>query len=118
MATSKKPGCITDADAAVMLAALGSGPRLAVYRQILRAGPTGLTISRVQELSGIPPSTLKHHLTTLTGASLVEQEKLGREVYCRTRIDVVRALSDFLLRECCQASPSSPPARRASTTRS
>jgi ArsR family transcriptional regulator, arsenate/arsenite/antimonite-responsive transcriptional repressor len=95
---------LSDAAAAQMLAALGSQVRLLIYRTLLRAGSEGLTISTVQSMTDIPPSTLKHHLDALVQADLVEQDKRGREVYCTSNYANVRLLSAFLLKECCSLS--------------
>lgn len=84
-----------------MLAALGSLPRLCVYRALLRAGHEGLNVSELQAVTEMPGSTLKHHLSALVAAGLVAQERKGREVYSVARFDEVRRLNAFLLRECC-----------------
>lgn len=92
---------LSDADAAEMLAALGSMPRLTVYRALMRAGQNGLNVTQLLEVTRMPGSTLKHHLSALVEAGLVGQEKVSREVYSMARFDEVRRLSSFLIRECC-----------------
>lgn len=92
---------LSDEEAALMLSALGSLPRLAIYRALLRSGRQGLNVSELQEETEIPPSTLKHHVSALIDSGLVEQERRSREVYSTARIQEVRRLSGFLLRECC-----------------
>lgn len=88
-------------DAADAFAALGSRQRLAVLRLLVRAGADGLTVGRLQTGLGMPASTLSHHLRALILAGLVEQRRDGRNLICRARYDRIRALSDFLLGECC-----------------
>lgn len=90
-----------DEDAALMLAALGSMPRLTIYRSLLRSGARGLNVTELQEATQMPGSTLKHHVSALVDAGLLQQERRAREVYSMARFPEVRRLSAFLLRECC-----------------
>lgn len=88
--------------AASTFAALGSEQRLSVLRTLVRAGDDGLTIGVLGERSGVTGSTLTHHMKILTQAGLVRQAKQGRQIICAAvAYDEVRALSEFLLRECC-----------------
>ena len=89
-----------------MLAALGSPVRLKVYRLLLRAGVDGNSVSALQRSSGIPASTLNHHLAALSGAGLLSQERVGRELLCRAEYSDIQKLSAFLLQECCADAPS------------
>jgi ArsR family transcriptional regulator, arsenate/arsenite/antimonite-responsive transcriptional repressor len=92
---------LTDAQAAPMLAALGSEVRLKLFRQLLRSGRDGMSVSGLQRVMGIPPSTLGHHISALVTAGLVSQERQGRELICRSEFADIRGLSAFLLSECC-----------------
>ncbi|QYX57655.1 metalloregulator ArsR/SmtB family transcription factor [Roseovarius sp. SCSIO 43702] len=88
--------------AASTFAALGSEQRLSVLRALVRAGPEGLSIGELGARSGVTGSTLTHHMRILAQAGLVAQEKRGRSIICAAvAYDELRALSDFLLRECC-----------------
>jgi ArsR family transcriptional regulator len=91
--------------AAAMLAALGSTVRLKVYRLLLRAGGEGISVTTLQRSSGIPASTLNHHLAALVAAGLVSQERVGRELICRAEYSDIQRLSGFLLQECCADAP-------------
>ena len=83
-------------------AALGSEQRLAVLRSLVRAGPDGLSIGELGKRAGVTGSTLTHHVKILAQAGLVTQERRGRSVICAAvAYDELRALSEFLLRECC-----------------
>lgn len=84
-----------------MLAALGSMPRMAVFRALLRAGASGRTIGELQSDVNMPASTMKHHLMSLLEVGLVDQHRVGREVLCYAKFDDIRRLSAFLLHECC-----------------
>ena len=93
------PGLII---AAAQFAALGSEQRLAVLRCLVRAGPDGLSIGELGERTGITGSTLTHHVKILASAGLVSQARQGRSIICAAvAYDDVRALSGFLLTECC-----------------
>ena len=88
--------------AASTFAALGSEQRLSVLRILVRAGEAGLTIGALGERTGVTGSTLTHHMKILAQAGLVTQEKQGRSIICAAvAFDEVRALSEFLLKECC-----------------
>jgi ArsR family transcriptional regulator, arsenate/arsenite/antimonite-responsive transcriptional repressor len=103
---------LSDAQAAPMLAALGSEVRLGLFRQLLRAGQEGLSVTGLQRMTGIAPSTLGHHLSALVSVGLVSQERQGRELICRSEYSDIRRLSAFLLSECC-AGASEPASTRS-----
>ena len=105
MAVPKCQPALAEDRAAAMLAALGSTVRLKVYRLLLRAGTEGLSVTSLQRSSGIPASTLNHHLSALAGAGLVAQERVGRELICRAEYSDIQRLSAFLLQECCADAP-------------
>ncbi|MEM1286608.1 MAG: ArsR/SmtB family transcription factor [Cohaesibacteraceae bacterium] len=87
--------------AAEGFSAMGSESRLAVLQILVRAGKDGLPVGSIQERSGIPPSTLAHHLKFLAAAGLVSQERQGRSIVNRADFDHLEALAGFILRECC-----------------
>ena len=92
--------------AASQFAALGSEHRLSVLRTLVRAGPEGLSIGALGERCGVTGSTLTHHMKILAAAGLVTQEKQGRSIICAAaEYEVMRALSDYLLSECCADCP-------------
>ena len=88
--------------AADALAALGHEARLDVYRLLVRAGCDGLIVGDIAQHTGLPLSTLAHHLRALVGAGLVRQEKRGREVVNRPDFAAMRRTLSFLTAECCQ----------------
>lgn len=87
--------------AAQGFAAVGSGSRLQVLRVLVRAGSDGLTISDIQQRTGIAASTLAHHLRFLKSGELITQEKEGRSVINRANYPRIEALAAFLTNECC-----------------
>jgi ArsR family transcriptional regulator, arsenate/arsenite/antimonite-responsive transcriptional repressor len=86
---------------AKQLEALGNVTRLALYRTLVRAGPDGLPVGRIQERLEIPASTLSHHLQRLVATELVTQERQATTLICRANYDVMNALIGFLSEECC-----------------
>jgi ArsR family transcriptional regulator, arsenate/arsenite/antimonite-responsive transcriptional repressor len=87
--------------AAKQLEALGNPTRLQVYRTLVRSGPAGLPVSRVQEKLGIPASTLSHHLHRLIMNGLVTQERQGTTLISRANYPAMNALLGFMADECC-----------------
>lgn len=87
--------------AASCLAALGNPTRLRVYRLLVRAGESGLAMGQIQEKLGIPGSTLSHHCRALIVVDLIQQERVGTSLICRTNYPVMRGLIDDLAAECC-----------------
>jgi DNA-binding transcriptional ArsR family regulator len=83
------------------LAALGHDARLGVFRLLVKAGESGLSVGDIGEHMELAPSTLAHHLRALVDARLVIQEKRGREVMNRVDYEKMRGLLDFLSSECC-----------------
>lgn len=81
--------------------ALGSPVRLELYRMLIRAGETGMTITRIQQKTGIARSTLSHHLHRLIEGGLVTAEKSGAARICRANYPAMNTLISYLSDECC-----------------
>lgn len=88
-------------DAAARLEALGNRTRLALYRTLVKAGHSGLSVGECQQRLHIANSTLSFHLKSLIHAGLVTQERQSRTLICRANFDVMNALVGFLVDECC-----------------
>lgn len=81
--------------------ALGTPVRIQIYRMLVRAGESGLTIGRIQHKLGIPRSTLSHHIHRLIESGLVSSERSGTSLVCRADYGTMHALVDYLTSECC-----------------
>jgi DNA-binding transcriptional ArsR family regulator len=92
-------------EAAHTLSALALEGRLAIFRQLVRAGPNGMKAGEIGEAMGAHPSTLSANLTVLSHAGLVESRRSGRSIIYTARYDQMRALMAFLLDDCCNGSP-------------
>jgi DNA-binding transcriptional ArsR family regulator len=87
--------------AADALAALGNRTRLRLFKLLVRAGREGANVGTLQRLTGIPATTLGHHLGTLADAGLLGQERRGRECICTANYKAVAEVLDYVREECC-----------------
>lgn len=83
------------------LEALGNPTRLTIYRYLVRARPDGLPVAELQRRTGVPASTLSHHIRALVAVGLVTQERHATTLICRADGDTMDKTLGFLLRECC-----------------
>ncbi len=83
------------------LASLGHEARLSVYRLLVRAGDSGLSVGKLVEELELPASTLAHHLRMLVQSGLVIQERQGREVINRPDFAAMARITAYLQEECC-----------------
>ncbi|MCY4179528.1 MAG: helix-turn-helix domain-containing protein [Litoreibacter sp.] len=89
-------------EAASAYAALGSEQRLALLRQLTRAGEQGSTIGALGEATGLSGANLTHHLKILAQAGLIVQTRQGRSTICAAAdYATFKRLNDFLMAECC-----------------
>ena len=90
------------------LGALAQESRLAVFRLLVRTGPTGMAASKIAEEIGIAPSSLSFHLKELTHAGLVTPRQEGRFVIYAANFGVMNDLLAFLTDSCCSGNPCTP----------
>lgn len=95
-------------NAVTTLAALAQESRLAVFRLLVQAGPTGLAAGRISELTGIAPSSLSFHLKELSHAGLTAARQSGRFVIYTANFATMNALLGFLTENCCGGNPCTP----------
>ena len=100
-------------DAVRMLGALAQPLRLRLFRELVGAGPIGLTPGVLCERLDVPPSTLSFHLRELMRAQLVLAVRQGRHLIYRPDIKRINALLDFLTAHCCAGEPCGQTARPA-----
>jgi DNA-binding transcriptional ArsR family regulator len=81
---------------------LGHPTRLAIYRQLVKAGEQGVAVGAVQEALAIPGSTLSHHLKGLETGGLISQRREGRTLFCVAQYDQLDTVIEFLRKECCE----------------
>lgn len=91
-----------DTNAAILVFdALAQPTRLATFRLLVRHAPDGFPAGEVSNQLNIKQNTMSTHLGILARAGLVEPRRVGRSIRYHARLDQVRALSLFLLKDCC-----------------
>ena len=88
-------------ETAKCLAELGHVTRLQIYRFLVRMGKS-VSVGDIQQELSIPSSTLSHHISRLTKAELISQERDGRVLYCSPQFTRLQGIIDFLVDECCE----------------
>jgi len=83
------------------LDALAHRHRLAVFRLLVTAGPTGLCAGFVATQLKVPPSSLTFHLQQLRQAALVTQRRIGRQLFYAANFAAMNALVSYLTENCC-----------------
>lgn len=83
------------------LSALAHEGRLAIFRLLVRTGPSGMAAGDIARKFGMPPSSLSANLTILTHAGLVGPRREGRSIIYSARYDRMSKLLGYLLEDCC-----------------
>ncbi|NKJ44384.1 MULTISPECIES: ArsR/SmtB family transcription factor [unclassified Novosphingobium] len=91
-----------DNDSAIAaLGALAQGTRLDGFRLLVRHEPEGLPAGEIARLLDVPQNTMSAHLGILARAGLVRADRQGRTIVYRADLDGLRALTLFLVTDCC-----------------
>lgn len=88
-----------------IFSALAQGTRLQAFQLLVQKEPEGLAAGEISSLLGVPHNTLSTHLAILERAGLVSSERHGRNVTYRARLEAVRDIVMFLLKDCCGGRP-------------
>src|SRR5437762_9294915 len=88
---------------AAQLGALGHPARLAILRQVVEAGPEGVTTTGLRRRLGIPWTTLNHHLDRLVASRLLRSRRKGRLAVNTADYRALSSLTDFLWKDCCRS---------------
>jgi ArsR family transcriptional regulator, arsenate/arsenite/antimonite-responsive transcriptional repressor len=91
--------------ATLSLSALGHEGRLAVFRLLVSAGPTGLAAGEIARRLGMVPNSLSANLNILSRASLVTSRREGRSIIYQADFASMTALVGFLVADCCGGAP-------------
>jgi ArsR family transcriptional regulator len=84
------------------LAALAHNTRLAIYRLLVRHGPTGLSAGTIAERLDQVGATLSFHLTELANAGMVDSRQDGRFVFYSANYEQMNGLLGYLTENCRQ----------------
>ena len=90
------------------LAALAQESRLAVFRLLVQAGPSGIAATKISEQVGIPASSLSFHLKEMLHADLVTSRQESRFVIYSANFTTMAELIGFLTDNCCGGNPCAP----------
>ena len=96
------------------LSALSQESRLAAYRQLVQAGPDGLSVGELRERLGLPPATLSAHLNILRAAGLVSDQREGRVIRVTANYPQMNSLIAYLTENCCAGTADCGPAATCS----
>ena len=91
--------------AIVVLGALAQGTRLDTFRLLVRHEPDGMAAGEIARQLDVPQNTMSAHLGILARAGLVRAERRSRSIIYRADLDGVRALTLFLVKDCCAGNP-------------
>ena len=92
-------------DAVVRLAALAHDQRLAIFRLLVKEGPSGMPAGEIAGAVGATPTSASFHLKELDRAGLIHATRDGRYIRYAVHFDGMRKLLTFLTEDCCQGQP-------------
>jgi len=87
--------------AVAALAALAQETRLAIFRLLVVAGPTGQSVGEIGAGVKAAPATLSFHLKELTHAGLIVARQDGRYIFYSANFEHMQDLLGFLTENCC-----------------
>lgn len=87
------------------LSALAQEHRLAIFRLLVKTGPSGLSAGEIAEAVGISPTSLSFHLKEMDNAGLLRMWRDGRFVRSAVDVEGMRKLLTFLTEDCCGGNP-------------
>ena len=88
-----------------VLGSLASGPRLDIYRLLVRQGLAGLVAGEIGAALGVPPTNLSFHLKALVHAGLLTVTAEGRYQRYRANMALMLDVVAYLTEECCAGHP-------------
>jgi DNA-binding transcriptional ArsR family regulator len=96
------------AAALAALSALSHETRLQAFRELVQAGPEGLSVGELRDRLEIPPATLSAYLNTLRASGLVADTREGRVIRVRANFESMDSLLGYLTENCCGGAPCAP----------
>jgi ArsR family transcriptional regulator, arsenate/arsenite/antimonite-responsive transcriptional repressor len=102
-------GGVDEKGAIAALGALAQETRLALFRLLVTAGPTGLSAGVIAERLGVQPSSLSFHLAQLVRAGLITQRRRSRQLIYSAEYGAMNALLAYLTENCCGHDGASAP---------
>ena len=90
------------------LSAIAHAGRLEIYRLLVKAGPSGLTVGEIGTKLEMPGATLSFHLSQLKHAGLVRARRDGRQLIQTADFDRMNELVAYLTENCCGGQSCAP----------
>jgi ArsR family transcriptional regulator len=87
------------------LSAIAHETRLAIFRLLVQQGPDGMPAGEIAQRLAVAPPTLSFHLKELERAGLIWATRKQRQIIYAADYAGMRALIDFIMRDCCQGHP-------------
>lgn len=87
------------------LAALAHEGRLAIFRMLVQAGPTGVAAGDIARRLDVLPNSLSANLNVLSHAGLAASRREGRSIIYSADYGQMSTLLGFLMEDCCGGSP-------------
>ena len=84
------------------LSTLGHGPRLDIFRLLMRRYPDAVAAGEIGAALGVKPSTLSAYLGALHQAGLIVQEREGTSLRYRVAMDATHDMMAALFSACCR----------------
>lgn len=91
-------------NAIAALAALAQTTRLETFRLLVKSEPDGIPAGELARIMDVPQNTMSAHLATMSRAGIVKSERQSRSIIYRADLEGFRALTLFLLKDCCGGS--------------
>jgi DNA-binding transcriptional ArsR family regulator len=91
--------------AVASLAALAHRHRLAIFRLLVKQGPSGMPAGDIADKVGIGATNMSFHLKELERAGLLRATRDGRQVRYAVHVEGMRRLLTYLTEDCCQGLP-------------
>jgi ArsR family transcriptional regulator, arsenate/arsenite/antimonite-responsive transcriptional repressor len=87
------------------LAALAQPTRLDTFRLLVGREPEGVPAGELARLIEVPQNTMSAHLAVLARTGLIHGERHSRSIIYRADLDRFRAMTLFLVKDCCGGRP-------------
>lgn len=91
--------------ALLAFAALAQPTRLDVFRLLIGQEPGGLAAGDIARQLAVPHNTMSSHLAILTRAGLIQANRHSRSIIYRAKLEAVRDLASYLVKDCCGGRP-------------
>jgi len=87
------------------LEALANESRLRIFRMLVKAGHSGLTVTEMSKSLSMPMSTLSFHLAKLSQTDIILSVKKSRFIIYSINFKSVNKLIGYLTESCCNGNP-------------